>query len=322
MSKLGLCCAGGLGCALLAGVLWLADGTTPCRDGAALGTNAACAKAECVDEDCHDHPAAKGPCATATGDAPSVELTADEEKVVAYIADRIEGGGLPEIDERELAENVGITEDAVARLDESTIRAGVLAELSRRSYDLASLGGNCAKYAACSVDRNLMNATGEELARYEAEVALDGSTFDGRVAPDFTLPDTEGRDVSLSQYRGRDVAVVFLSAHCYHSLDTLPILAELRTKYEQELTILPVFINSGDVEHLAARTWELDVDYPLIVSRDKRISEAYDSRMVPSTFLIDEDGNLVRKFVGFKDRDTLDAAFRELTRPGALQARI
>jgi len=54
------------------------------------------------------------------------------------------------------------------------------------------------------------------------------------------------------------------------------------------------------------------VEYSLVVSEGKEISSAYDSRMVPSTFLIDEQGNLTRKFVGFKDKATLDAAFGEL----------
>jgi peroxiredoxin len=188
-----------------------------------------------------------------------------------------------------------------------------MAELSRRNFDMTSLGGNCSKYNACSVDRNLMNATGEELERYKEEVALDGTSFSDRIAPDFTLPNTEGQKVTLSEHRGKNVAVVFLSAHCYHSLDTLPILAELKQEYdEEELAILPVFINSGDVDDVASRAWELDVEYPLLVSEGKEISRLYDSRMVPSTFLIDEQGNLTKKLVGFKDKATLDQAFGEL----------
>lgn len=315
MLKLGLCCGGGLCCALLGGALWLGSGTTVLGEAAErVGVpTVGCAKAGCTKAGCDKHPASKAPCAMPSGDIQDVDLTADEKKVVAYIADKIEDGELPMIDGEELAEKVGLTEEAIAQLDESKLRAGVMAELSRRNFDLASLGGNCSKYNACSVDRNLMNATGEELERYKAEVALDGSTFTDRVAPDFTLPDTEGRQVSLSQYRGENVAVVFLSAHCYHSLDTLPILAELKDKYQDDLTILPVFVNSGSVADVAAGAeWEWEIEYPLLVSEDKEISEAYDSRMVPSTFLIDERGNLTRKLVGFKDKATLDAAFGEL----------
>ncbi len=313
MIKIALCSGGGLCCALLGGALWLAGPAVlgDAVEGVAAHT-VGCAKAGCSKSGCDKHAAAGAPCATPPGEIADVELTADERKVVGYIADMIEDGKPPLITGEELERELGLSPEAVEALDESRVRAGVMAELSRRDFDVASLGGNCSKYKACSVDRNLMNATGEELERYKAEVALDGAAFTDRIAPDFTLPDTEGRQVSLSENRGRNVALVFLSAHCFHSLDTLPILSELRRKYADELTILPVFINSGDVEDVASRAWELEIEYPLVVSEGKEISAAYDSRMVPSTFLIDERGFLTRKFVGFKDQATLDRAFGEL----------
>jgi len=315
MLKLGLCCGGGLCCALLGGALWLGGGTAVLGGGADVVTekSVGCTKAGCTKTGCKKHATASAPCGAPSGDVLDVELTADEQKVVTFLADMIEDGKEPAVNGEVLEKEVGLSIDAIEQLDESKLRAGVMAELSRRNYDLASLGGNCSKYSACSVDRNLMNATGEELERYEEEVALDGVSFSSRIAPDFTLPNTKGQQVSLSDHRGKNVAVVFLSAHCYHSLDTLPILAELKQKYDEKvLTILPVFINSGDAEDVASRAWEWGVDYPLIVSEGKEISEVYDSRMVPSTFLIDDQGNLSKKFVGFKDKATLDRAFGEL----------
>jgi len=315
MMKLGLCCGGGVCCALLSGVLWFGGGTSALGEvaEAVAAKTVGCAGAGCTRAGCEKHATAGAPCGMLGGDAADVELTADERKVVAYLADVIEDGGAPTVSSDELEKEVGLSIEAIEQLDTSKLRAGVMAELSRRNFDLASLGGNCSRYNACSVDHNLMNATGEELERYKEEVALDGASFSARVAPDFTLPNTKGEQVSLSQHRGKNVAMVFLSAHCYHSLDTLPILAELKQKYDDEdLTILPIFINSGDVEDVASRAWELDVEYPLIVSEGKEISKVYDSRMVPSTFLIDEQGNLTRKLVGFKDEAALDQAFREL----------
>ncbi|MGH7492615.1 MAG: peroxiredoxin family protein, partial [bacterium] len=57
---------------------------------------------------------------------------------------------------------------------------------------------------------------------------------------------------------------------------------------------------------------ELNLSYDLLVSESKDISQAYDSRMVPSTFLITREGMITKKFVGFKDKVVLDDAFREL----------
>ncbi len=298
MLKLGLCCGGGACCALASGILWVAS--------------AAAVPDKKVDEEPKSSSTSCGTLIAGDTDT-DVDLTSDERRVVGFLADIIEAGETPMVSGDVLEQELGLSSEAVERLDTTKLRAGVIAELTRRGVDIASFGGNCSKYSACSVDHNLMNATGEELERYEQEVAVDGTTFANRIAPDFTLPSTLGKSVSLSDHRGSNVALVFLSAHCVHSLDTLPILAELRQKYaDQALDILPVFINSGDSEDLASRSWEWDVQYPLLVSEGKEISEAYDSRMVPSTFLIDEQGKLVKQFVGFKDKATLDAAFEEL----------
>jgi len=300
MLKLGLCCGGGACCALVSGVLLFAG-----------------AGADVVQKDDEKQVAPSTSCGTAlagnTDVDMDIELTPDEQKVVGFLADLIEAGETPMVSGDVLERELGLPHEAVQQLDTARLRTGVIVELTRRGVDLAAFGGNCSKYSACSVDRNLMNATGDELERYEEEVTRDGTTFANRIAPDFTLPNTSGEPISLADHRGSNVALVFLSAHCFHSLDTLPILAELRGKYaDQDLEILPVFINSGDIEQLASRSFEWDVEYPLLVSEGKEISASYDSRMVPSTFLIDEEGKLIKQLVGFKDKATLDRAFEEL----------
>jgi peroxiredoxin len=294
MVKLGLCCAGGASCLLVCTALMFGN-------------------VEIVKETVEDV-AQEVDCIKPSAGGSDVELSGDEKSVVIYFADLIESGTLATASEEVLERDLGLTHEAVAALDQGKLRTGVFAELARRGFDVASLSlGNCSKYSACSVERNLNNATGDELARYEKEVAQDGSTFQGWSAPDFELPTTSGEKVSLSDFRGKNVALVFLSGHCYHSLDTLPILGELRAKYS-DVEFLPVFINSGDVQDVITRAYELDVEYAIVVSADKAIAKAYDSRMVPSTFLIDEQGHVTKKLVGFKDKNTLDAAIAELIR--------
>ena len=111
------------------------------------------------------------------------------------------------------------------------------------------------------------------------------------------------------------MALVFLSGHCSHSFDTLPVLAELHEEYaSSDLTILPVYVNSGSVEDVHDWSSEMNLPYTLLVSKDKHLSEAYDSRMVPSFFLIDRAGKVTKKFVGYKSASDLKLAFAELLR--------
>jgi len=231
-----------------------------------------------------------------------------ERKLIDYVCDRVVGEGKTNFDNVDFEKEIGVSVDA---LDQQTLQVGVLAELNRRNFKFSSLGGGgyCSKFSACSVDRDLSGATGEELTRYQLEKSQDGNEFTDQAAPDFTLPTTDSRTVSLSDYRGKPVAVVFLSGHCSHSFDTLPILTEMNKKYGSELAILPVYVNSGSVENVLTWSAEMNLGFPLIVSQSKEISNAYNSRMVPSTFLIDRNGQLTKKYVGYKDQAILLKAF-------------
>ncbi len=242
--------------------------------------------------------------------------TEEELKVIRWVADRLAAGDPPRFTVPALVQGAGVTEDVIEGLDKLRLQQGLIAEMTRRGLDVSVLGGNCARFSACSIDRDLSGASGEELARYEKEKAEDGAAIDPWRAPDFSLRTTTGSEVTLAALRGRDVALVFLSGHCNHSMETLPLLADLAAEYEgRGLEVLPVYINSGSAEDI--RTWSasLGVGIPILVAEEKDLSEAYRFRMVPTTFLIDDRGMIVAKLVGQKDRATLAGAFDALLAP-------
>jgi len=240
-----------------------------------------------------------------------------EQKLINHFCDRIAETGQAQFDLDEVSKAIGIPVTVLEGMAIGKLQPAVLSELSRRKVELSSVigngCGNCSRFSACSVDRDLSGATGEELVRYEKEKSQDGMTFADFSAPDFTLPTTDGKQVALSDYRGRPVVVTFLSGHCSHSFDMLPILAKLKKKYEPlGITVLPVYINSGSVENILTWSSEMKLGYPFLVSSTKELSKAYDSRMVPATFLIDEKGQVRQKFVGYKSETELDVAFANL----------
>lgn len=208
----------------------------------------------------------------------------------------------------------GCAEDSTAKdLDQPRLHQGVIAEMASRGLNVAALAGNCARFSACSIDRDLSGASGEELVRYEVEKAQDGEPFDSWTAPDFSLSRTTGDTVSLADYRGQGVALVFLSGHCNHSMETLPVLEQLAEEYaDEKLMILPVYINSGSVEDIKTWSASLGVEIPLLVAEERDLSEAFDFSMVPTVFLINQEGLVTKKLVGQKDKDTLAKAFDEL----------
>jgi peroxiredoxin len=178
----------------------------------------------------------------------------------------------------------------------------------------------CAEFGACTIDKNLMGAKSGELAKYTAEKETSGQAFADWRAPDFTLPATSGGEVSLSAYRGRPVALVLMAAHCYHCVDTMPILNKLSAKYASAgLVVLPVMVN-GSIE--GAREWAktTGAGVPILVAKGQDLSKKYETRLVPATFLINGDGYVTKKYVTFQKESDLDVALAELVRAGASSA--
>ncbi|MCZ6776222.1 MAG: hypothetical protein O7D34_07190, partial [Ignavibacteria bacterium] len=128
------------------------------------------------------------------------DLTQDEQRVIEYICDQVVESGNVRFDSKHIEKATGVS---LENIKESTIHAGVIAELERRNFNIDRLvrASNCSRFNACSVNRDLSGASGEELERYGLEKSQDGKTFTEWYAPDFTLPSTAGEQVSLSDYR-------------------------------------------------------------------------------------------------------------------------
>ncbi|WP_267145172.1 ResA-like WAxxUGC motif-containing protein [Myxococcus qinghaiensis] len=111
-------------------------------------------------------------------------------------------------------------------------------------------------------------------------------------APDFTLPDLDGRLHRLSDYRGRKVFLVTWASWCGCRGD-LPVWHSLHeTAKAHGFTVLAIALDQPD----AARPWieAASPDYPCLIDRDHLTAELYNLVNVPQAVWIDEAGHLVR----------------------------
>ncbi|MCE9673994.1 redoxin domain-containing protein [Myxococcus stipitatus] len=111
-------------------------------------------------------------------------------------------------------------------------------------------------------------------------------------APDFVLPDLEGRLHRLSDYRGRKVFLVTWASWCGCRGD-LPVWQSLHETIEKHGgTVLAVALDQPD----AARPWleAASPGYPCLIDRDHLTAESYNLVNVPQAVWIDETGHMVR----------------------------
>jgi peroxiredoxin len=122
----------------------------------------------------------------------------------------------------------------------------------------------------------------------------------GTAAPDFTLPDTIGRTVSLKEFSGKPLAVVFMCNHCPFVKHLADAVAKFAAEYQKK-GLAFVGINSNDVanhpadspekmrEEAAARGYT----FPYLYDESQAVALAYRAARTPDFFLFDAHHRLV-----------------------------
>lgn len=119
-------------------------------------------------------------------------------------------------------------------------------------------------------------------------------------APDFALKSGSGKNLRLSEYRGDVVMINFWASWCGPCRQEMPLLDELFQEYEPlGFTILGVNVeeDSAKAKDLLKK---LPVSFPVLFDNTSKVSKLYDVVAMPSTVLIDRDGNLRYLHQGYK----------------------
>ena len=111
----------------------------------------------------------------------------------------------------------------------------------------------------------------------------------GTTAPAFALPDLDGNERSLSEFRGRRVLIVFTDPTC-KPCDKLA--SQLVAVYEKhrgnELDV--VAVSRGDLESNRAKAAQHGFEFPVLLQKGWRVSKQYGIFATPVAYLVDERG--------------------------------
>jgi peroxiredoxin len=112
----------------------------------------------------------------------------------------------------------------------------------------------------------------------------------GTPAPDFELPDLEGKVWSLRDFSGRRILLVFTAPDCVPCDDLAPDLVALHDRESAALEVL--MIVRGDLEENRAKASAHGFRFPVLVQRGWQVSKRYARFATPVAYVIDERGDL------------------------------
>jgi peroxiredoxin len=124
---------------------------------------------------------------------------------------------------------------------------------------------------------------------------------EGELAPDFTLSKIDGGEVTLSELRGKVVILDFWATWCPPCVKGIPEFVELYNEYKaQGLDVIGLSLDRGPspVKKFVVKN---NVNYPVVMA-DRKVSDAYRPAYIPTTYIIDREGKIVSKVVGYNPK--------------------
>ncbi|MGP4081730.1 peroxiredoxin family protein [Pseudalkalibacillus sp. R45] len=131
----------------------------------------------------------------------------------------------------------------------------------------------------------------------------------GKEAPDFTLQNLDGEEVSLSDYRGKTVILNFWTTWCTYCKKEIPELINFHHLHEnEEVVILAVNLSSEEenVEQVTMFAKEFEIPFQVPLDTEGMVGQAYQIIVIPTTFIIDPDGLVKNKIMGPMNLDELE----------------
>lgn len=121
----------------------------------------------------------------------------------------------------------------------------------------------------------------------------------GTAAPDFQLPDVSGKTVSLADFKGRPLVVMFICNHCPYVKHIRTGLAQLGRDYLPKGTAI-VAISSNDVEdypqdgpeQMKTEAKEAGYMFPYLYDATQTVAKAYRAACTPDFYIFDRNHRL------------------------------
>ena len=127
-----------------------------------------------------------------------------------------------------------------------------------------------------------------------------------RKAPDFSLPNLDGKLISLSDYRGKVIILNFWSKSCPPCLEEMPSLAQLGEGLKGRDDIVLITISTDDSAEDARNTLLSTLGRPapfeVLIDADARVvTDLFGTKLYPETWYIDAEGIIRARLDGKRD---------------------
>ncbi len=133
-----------------------------------------------------------------------------------------------------------------------------------------------------------------------------------KTAPDFSLESTDGKTVSLKDYNGKIVILDFWATWCGPCRRGIPDLVSLQDKYKNDLRVIGISLDTSTKNDVIPFAEKFNINYPIVYGDEKVTNDYGGIEAIPTTIVIDQNGEIVAKYVGLVDKETFVKQIEDL----------
>jgi len=123
---------------------------------------------------------------------------------------------------------------------------------------------------------------------------------------DFTLPDLEGKSVSLSDFRGKWVIVNYWATWCPPCLEEIPDLVALYEAHPDNVVVLGVDYEEVGLDYLKEFVDSHFISYPVVRMEPQPVTELGPVLGLPTSYIISPEGEVVARQEGPVTREAIE----------------
>ena len=135
----------------------------------------------------------------------------------------------------------------------------------------------------------------------------------GSISVNFTLTDIGGKSVSLADYKGKVVLVDFWATWCGPCRQSIPHLNELYAENKEKgFEILAIAMDENGEKVVPPFVASSRINYPVLLGTPD-VEEKFGGLLgYPTTFLIDRDGHIADKTLGYRPKEYFEEKLKPL----------
>jgi cytochrome c biogenesis protein CcmG/thiol:disulfide interchange protein DsbE len=136
-----------------------------------------------------------------------------------------------------------------------------------------------------------------------------------KAAPDFTLADSKGASIRLSDYKGKVVLLDFWATWCHGCKTEIPWYMEFQQKYRDKgLAVIGVAMDEDGWKSVKPYIEETKINYTIVVGNEE-LAKKYGADSLPVTLLIDRDGKIAESHAGMVDKAAFEKDVQTIVGP-------